>query len=157
MAANEQPIRSLLVPLADGQLLVPGSLIAEVVDYIPPRDPPKGAPEWLLGESEWRGQRVPCVAFEALCEKRIQEPGARSRLVVLKAVSDAAPGPYIALRSHAIPRLLNVEPGALESLQDDDDASGLPPIDQYVLVQGEPAFIPDVDEVERTIGRYYTA
>ena len=53
-------IRALVAPIPGSGVLVPGSVVAEVIGYTEP-DPFSNAPEWLLGEMEWNGWQVPVV------------------------------------------------------------------------------------------------
>lgn len=146
MPEHEDAIRSLLLPLEDDNLLLPGTVVAEVVGYIPPEPAGDGAPDWLLGSIDWRGQRVPCVAFESLDGQSLPEgAGARARLVVLKAVGEDPTLPYIAVRTRSIPRLINVDREGLEIRDDETPPQG---IQQAVLAHGEPALIPDLAAVE---------
>ncbi|MFV8834585.1 chemotaxis protein CheW [Aquisalimonas sp.] len=147
MPESDGAIRSLLLPLDDTYLLLPGTVVAEVVGYTTPQpaalDEP---PEWLLGFVTWRGQQVPCVAFEALNGQTLGTPGTRARTVVLKALGARSGMPYIALRTRGIPRLINVEREGIEPL-DEPDALG-PAVREAVLAHGEPALIPDMDVLE---------
>lgn len=146
MPEQEDAIRSLLLPLEDDNLLLPGTVVAEVVGYVPPEPAGNGSPDWLLGSIDWRGQRVPCVAFESLGGQSVPEgAGARARLVVLKAVGEDPTMPYIAVRTRSIPRLINVEREGLEIRDEEMPPQG---IQQAVLAHGEPALIPDLAAVE---------
>lgn len=145
MAENPESIRSLMLPIEDHNLLIPGTVVAEVVGHAPPERGEDG-PEWLLGQVTWRGQRVPCIAFEALGGGAPPAAGARARTVVLKAVGGRQGMPYVALRTRGIPRLVNVERDGLEPL--DDEASPSIGVSQAVLAHGEPALIPDLDTIE---------
>lgn len=147
MPDSDGAIRSLLLPLDDTYLLLPGTVVAEVVGYTEPQPSAQdGTPEWLLGSVTWRGQQVPCVAFEALNGQALGAPGTRARTVVLKALGTRAGMPYVALRTRGIPRLINVEREGIEPL-DEPEALG-PAVREAVLAHGEPALIPDMDYLE---------
>ena len=147
MAQSDVSIRSLLLPLEDTHILLPGTVVAEVVGYTTPHSVGATAqPDWLLGLVAWRSQRVPCVAFEVLNGQSASDVGTRARIVVLKAVTGQAGMPYIALRTRSIPRLVNVDRDGLEPL-DGDDAGG-PGVSHSVLVDGETAVIPDLHYIE---------
>jgi chemosensory pili system protein ChpC len=151
MAAEQTAIRSLLVPMQDGYLLMPGTLVAEVVTYSPPEAVPGQYPRWFLGRFNWRGQRLPCVSFEALNGGQAATPATRARVIVVKAVSNRPGLPYFALVAQGIPRLLSVEADAIEDLEEPmDDA---PAVRMPVLAHGEPAFIPAVHYMEEQIYR----
>ena len=63
MAAADEELYSLLVPLREARLLVPRACVAEVVRYQPPAVV-EGAPTWLRGLVPWNDRRIPLVAFE---------------------------------------------------------------------------------------------
>lgn len=149
MAAEQTAIRSLLVPMQDGYLLMPGSVVAEVVTYSQPEAVPGQYPRWMLGRFNWRGQRLPCVSFEALNGAPPATPATRARVLVMKAVGNRPGLPYFALVAQGIPRLLSVEPDAIEEL--DDSMDDAPAVRAPVLAHGEPAFIPDVEFIEGQI------
>jgi chemosensory pili system protein ChpC len=149
MPAEQAAIRSLLVPMQDGYLLMPGTLVAEVVSYSPPETVPGQYPRWLLGRFNWRGQRLPCVSFEALNGGYAGTPATRARVIVLKALKNRPGLPYFSVVAQGIPRLLSVHPDAIEDLNEPmDDA---PAVRMPVLAHGEPAFIPDMDFMEDEI------
>lgn len=151
MAAEETTVRSLLIPVEENYLLLPSTVVAEVVTYDDPEPPPKGAPSWLLGRFNWRGQRVPAVAFEELNGGNGAAPATRARLMVLKALGDRPELPYIGLLAQGIPRLLSVHPDGIEDLDEPmDDALA---VSVAVLVHGEPAFIPDMEYLEEEVHR----
>lgn len=150
--AAEQPqdaVRSLMLPLTHDNLLVPGTVVAEVVAYQPAEPGPADAPGWFLGYLPWRGQRVPCVAVDAMEHDHAGQPtgGSRSRFVVLKTVGDSPDLPYLAVYVEGIPRLMNLDADTLE-LRDDEATAAPPGMQCAVLAQGEPALIPDLPAIE---------
>ncbi|MBA1148356.1 chemotaxis protein CheW [Ectothiorhodospiraceae bacterium WFHF3C12] len=147
-------VRSLLVPISEYNLLLPGTLLAEVVSYVEP-SPLAGHSEdapWILGMVSWRGQRVPLVALETLMFGHSNELGSRARIAVIKAVGNHRGMPYIGVLTQQIPRLITVHPDTIEPL-DDSDVSGYAAIEAQVLVTGEPALIPDVEYLEQELYR----
>lgn len=153
-AGYAQQVRSLLVPISEYNLLLPGTLLAEVVSYVEPSPLPghsEDAP-WVLGMVPWRGQRVPLVALETLMFGHPSELGSRARMAVIKAVGNHRGMPYIGLLTQQIPRLITVHPDTIESL-DEGDVSAYQGIQAQVLVTGEPALIPDVEHLESELYR----
>lgn len=152
MAVAEQTaVRSLLIPMEEGVLLLPSSVVAEVVSYSTPEPLPGDYPAWLLGRFNWRGQRIPCVSFEAINGGPAPSPATRARVLVLKALGDRPDLPYFALVSKGIPRLLNIDTAAIETTN--DHASDAPAVAMPVMAQGEPAFIPDMRYMEDRVYR----
>jgi len=148
-ASAEQGIRCLLIPLTDFNLLLPGSVIAEVAGYRDPTPLPDVDPEsGVMGRVTWRGVGLPLVSVDRLVGFSDGDPGARARLIVLKGLAGYSEMPFYAVLAHRIPRQLYVTPGMLESLEDEslDGAPG-----DVVLAGGEPAVILDVERIERRV------
>lgn len=144
-------IRSLIVPLNDYNLLLPGSVVAEVVPYQEPEPLPAPArtQDWILGLVTWRGLRVPLISVEVFGgEQELPIPALRARLIVTKGLTGDPRLPFYALVAQQIPRLQTVSDGMLESLEGEslDEVPG-----RAVLVAGEPAVIPDVEPMERAL------
>jgi chemosensory pili system protein ChpC len=144
-------VRSLLIPVEDGYLLVPGSVVAEVISFSPPETIPGDTPNWLLGRFDWRGQRIPCISFEGINGSDTLAPASRARLVVLKALGDRPDLAHFAMVAQGIPRLVTVSARGLEAVE--DDIGDAPAIITPVLAQGEPAFIPNMRYMEDRIYR----
>lgn len=143
-------IRSLIIPLNDYSILLPGSVVAEIAPYQDPVPLPGAQRDagWILGMVTWRGVRVPLVSMEALGGEPVPVPGARARLVVLKGLADLPGLPFYAIASQQIPHLQTVSEAVLEALEEEslEAAPGEP-----VLVAGEAAVIPDLEAVERRL------
>lgn len=151
MPADDTLIRSLLIPMEDGYLLIPGTVVAEVTGYSEPEPMEGDHPSWLLGQFNWRGQQVPLIAFERVNGHASALPTTRIRVIVLKALGDRPELPYFALVAQGIPRLLNVHPDGIEDLEEPMDDT--PGVIMAVLAHGEPAFIPDMEYLEDEVHR----
>ena len=68
MSAAGGEIYSLLIPLANGRLLLPRACVAEIAGYQVPATM-VGAPPWYLGLVGWNGRQIPLVSFEGLCRQ----------------------------------------------------------------------------------------
>lgn len=147
-------VRSLLLPISDYNLLLPGTMLAEVASYVEPAPLAGHADEasWVLGMVPWRGQRVPLVALESLMFNHPGQPGSRARIAVIKAVGNRRGMPYIGVMTQQIPRLITVHPDTIEAL-DDSDLGDYPAIQAQVLVTGEPALVPDIEYLEGELYR----
>lgn len=143
-------IRSLIIPLNDYSILLPGSVVAEVAPYQDPVALATLAEDtgWILGMVTWRGVQVPLISMEALEGEAVPVPGARARLVVLKGLADLPGLPFYAVASQQIPHLQTVSEAVIEALEEEslETAPG-----EAVLVAGEPAVIPDLEAIERRL------
>jgi len=156
MIIDESTVRSLLVPMDDGFLLLPSSVVAEVVSYERPVPMSGDYPSWLLGRFNWRGLRVPCLSFEGLNGGAGMTPASRGRVLILKALTDRPDLPYFAIVAQGIPRLISVDAESLETMGDGSEHAldSSPAVISAVLAMGEPAFIPDMRFIE---DRVYSA
>ena len=55
----------MLVPTDAETLVLPTSVMAEVIEYSQPQ-PMQDVPPWLLGQVEWENRQVPVFSFSAL-------------------------------------------------------------------------------------------
>jgi chemosensory pili system protein ChpC len=152
-SAVVKEVRSVLIPLADRQLLLPNAVVAEVMDFQTP-DPVQDSPEWFLGYLAWRGVMIPVVSFEAMIGGDAVTPGHRGRVAIMNALGNQPRLSHYGLVVQAIPSLVrvsgdNVIPVLREDTQDN------PLIRQSVDLDMSPAFIPDLDEIERQIQSFH--
>lgn len=149
MNVQRQDIRGVLIQVREARLLLPNATISEVLSYADP-DPVEGAPDWLLGRIRWQGWQLPLVAFSRLAGIAPEQGGLGSKVAVLKALDGNPRLPYFALLTQGFPRLVTVPRNALET--DEPGDAGLPAdVLVRVLLNGDPALIPDLDAVAASI------
>ena len=149
--SESQPIRALLSPMAGGGILLPGSMIAEVVNFSEPEPFPTG-PDWLLGEIRWNGWQIPVVNL-ALLAGTTEEDGIPSgaRVLVVKTLSVEASVLHIGVIIDGLPKLKSVTPANLA------ECEGSTPngVFSHVIVEDQAAVIPDLDalalDIEKTV------
>lgn len=149
MVAQENVgIRCMVMPLDQELMLLPGSLIAEVVLYSEPEQPSSNAPVWLKGYLPWRGLRVPLVSVESFINKeRTPVQASNKRVAIIKTLDASLGFPFYALLSRDIPRLVSIEPEAVSSAPTD----GIEPrrrVAAELLVGDERLMIPDIPALE---------
>jgi chemosensory pili system protein ChpC len=133
-----------LAPMQTDSLLLPTNVIAEVVDYIRPA-PVSGAPEWFLGQIEWGNRQVPVFSFAALINgSSPAEVNGKTRIMIVKSLSDSARMPYLGIVINDIPRLATVQMDQLVHTSDERKSLG---VFCHVTVQDQPAVIPDLDRL----------
>ncbi|HSC74899.1 MAG TPA: chemotaxis protein CheW [Pseudomonadales bacterium] len=155
--AAARPVRdvpSMLLPVQDKMLLIPGVAVAEIVNYSYP-DCPAQAPDWFLGYIEWRKLSVPLVSFELLNGQAMPRATGTPRIAVINntGINDALP--FIAIVLQGIPRLMRIMP------QDITEANqvALSPAELAAmqLSSGEVVLIPDVSVLEKAYSDYLQA
>lgn len=150
-----QDIRGVLIQVEGARLLLPNATIAEVLSYAQP-EAVAGAPDWLLGRIRWRGWQLPLASFSRLAGMADEVGGLGSKVVVLKALGGDSRLPYLALLTKGFPRLVTVPRDALVPDAGEGDVDGEPAtlplgVLMRVLLNDEPALLPDVDAIETAI------
>ena len=145
--AQAESVRCLLIPLADQELLLPVAMVAEVLGYHEPDPRPDhlADQQWLLGFVTWRERKVPLISMEAVMTGERGEPGVRAQIVVVKGIDKRSQLPYLGVLAQQLPRLTTAFEASVESL---DEAEPRPGIHCEVLANGQPALLPDLEEIE---------
>jgi len=147
--AEDAEIRSLLAPMPGAGVLLPGSMVAEVVNLGEP-EPFHEGPDWLLGEVRWNGWQIPVVNFALLAgTSRDDAVPSGARVLVVKTLSMAASVLHIGLVIEGLPRLTNVTPANIEEAEGDTPEG----VFSHVSVEDKPAVIPDLDALALSIER----
>ena len=139
-------IRCLSLPLQDAVLLVPGSVVSEVVPYVS-HTPVKADSEWLLGRLIWRGLALPLLSFEVVAELA-ERPTIGRRIAVFNTVGGNPALPFYAIFVQAVPKLVQLEDHRLKDL-DSDSASPL--LRNRVELDGSQAYIPELNQLETLV------
>jgi chemosensory pili system protein ChpC len=141
-------IRCLLIP-ADGEtLLLPMTAMAEVVD-ITQLQAIEDAPPWLLGQIEWESRQVPVFSFSALINgKDVGTLSARSKIMVLKSLSESTRVPYLGLLLNDLPRPVTVKEDTLVSTGDEKKSLG---VYSRITIEEQDAIVPDLDRLTHLV------
>ena len=148
---SEAQIRALLTPLTSGHVLVPNSVVAEILEYSSP-EPFNTAPAWLLGELEWHGWQVPVVSFLKLINKNNPDTVTKkSRILIIKTLGESTQLNYVGLLIQGLPKIKTV---SAESLVESKLDVKSRVVFSEVNVDEIPALIPEIamltDIVEKT-------
>ena len=144
----EDTVRCLVLPIVGEQILVPNVMVAEVyaTDTV---SPSTDGPDWLLGSVIWRGSELPLVCMEAALGGPRLEAGARSKVVVLKALSANEALKNFAVLVQGIPHQILAADHSVSMATPINGARPFVALD--LEVEGEQAFIPDMDAVEKAL------
>lgn len=136
----------LLLTINDTRLLVPRTLVAEVIRHTfvdLEEDEETG-----LRTFDWRGCRVPHIRNVPGGEIDLGGTQDEARLVIFYGLQDTRALPFYGLSVSRSPQLLLVEEQDLKEL---DDGSAHPAALMTVTLQGKDAVIPRVDYFENAI------
>ncbi|WP_043319717.1 chemotaxis protein CheW [Microbulbifer sp. HZ11] len=144
-----QEVSSLLLPLADGQLLVPVDTLSEIIALQSPVSA-FDAPDWYMGELHWRELRLPLVSFEVMRGNAMPTLRSNCRIAVLSSGNPDGDLPFFAVVLQGTPRLVRVTP---EELAGREGACAMGEL-MHVALSGEAAVIPDLGTMEEACLAY---
>ncbi len=105
---TEEAIQVLIVPLRGLNIVVPQSMVVEIQPVTEVGGQQKDV-DWLRGEIDWRGRKVPLVSLEAYCGLENAAPSGRSRRVaVLHGLGAAEEIGSYAIEIHSIPHPVRI-------------------------------------------------
>lgn len=145
MSTTEVPqeLSSLLLPLADGQLLVPVDTLSEIIALQSPVSA-FDAPDWYMGELHWRELRLPLISFEVMRGNPMPVLRSNCRIAVLSSGNTEGDLPFFAVVLQGTPRLVRVTPQELAGREGECAMGEL----MHVALSGEAAVIPNLSELE---------
>jgi len=138
----------MLIPTDPEMLLLPTSVMAEVVEFSQP-EPMLDAPPWLLGQVEWENRQVPVFSFSALINGT--DPGevpARARIMILKSLSDSARVPYLGMILGDLPRPVTLKEE--DCVEAGDEMKSLGVFSRVRLAEDD-AIVPDLDRLTHLV------
>ena len=146
---NEIP--SILIPIAQKQLLIPTVSVAEMVPFQTPQPDssisPKDQPNWFLGNLYWRGVKVPMFSFEAMSGDSLASIKPDSQVVILNSIGVSAKVPFLCFPTQGIPHLSRVMPNEISEITNE----ALSPCDlMQVAIAGSQAIIPNLEKIEQS-------
>ncbi|HEY8567791.1 chemotaxis protein CheW [Microbulbifer sp.] len=144
-----QEVSSLLLPLADGHLLVPVDTLSEIIALQSPVSA-FDAPDWYMGELHWRELRLPLVSFEVMRGNPMPVLRSNCRIAVLSSGNGDGDLPFFAVVLQGTPRLVRVTPEELVAREGECAMGEL----MHVALSGEFAVIPDLSTIEEVCLEY---
>lgn len=141
-------VRTQLIPLAEMELLLPNTCIAEVIRQ-GEVNPVKNSPDWFLGMMDWRGIRIPVISFEAANGIKSEALSSHPRVAVLNGITGDEKLPFYGIVSQGIPKLMALQKSSLEAVKTPTRKLPLAS-EQTQLTNGE-AVIPDQNKIEKLL------
>jgi len=150
MKGIKEQVRSLWVPLRDANMLLPNAAVAEVGYYRVP-DEKSDMPEWMLGSISWRGQTLPVISIELLCNYPVPANLVYSRLLIMNSVRPDSILPFYAVVTAGLPRPVLFG----NQLVDEVEACSLQALQCRVFIGREQAVIPDLDYIQGQVEKHW--
>ncbi len=147
MAEYINEIRGVMVPVTEGNVVLPNAAIAELVAYTPPGSMPCEE-DWVLGFINWRGWQVPLFSFAKMAGLADEERDTTARVAVLKALTGSTNMPFLALMTQGFPQLVNMNKNNLHVIP---GAELTPGVAFQVEIDGSTGYIPDLAHIEKVL------
>ena len=148
-----QEVASLLIPLQGHTILLPNVTVAEIIPSAPVQTI-ENAPDWYLGNFQWRELTVPLLSLEALNGDAVASMHNRARFAVLNTTGLHSDLPFIAIITQGLPRLARVSEDEISAREDAENR-------RYDLMHvswaGEYTLIPNITAIEQTFLEYLHA
>jgi len=138
-------LTTLVLELGQRKLLLPNTAVAEI-SLLRSLQAAEHAPDWLLGNVEWRGIELPVISFSRLAGEE-QQLDEQTRMVVINAVSAPDKLRFFAISINAVPRSLRVDPGL--AAQPEQQLG--PYEDAAVMLNGQLYYIPRLAAIEKLL------
>lgn len=145
---TESELRTILAPLNEGYVMLPNSVVGEILNFNSP-EPFKQGPAWLLGEIAWHGWQVPVVNYERMIkDSGITTITSKSRILIVKTLGESTQVNYIGLLIQGLPRLKKVSVNTLQEVQTEE----LPDtVFSRVEIDDLQAVIPELGDLTRVV------
>ncbi len=149
--STSEAVQVLIVPLQGVNLVIPQSLVVEILPVTEILAGDWEGQDWLRGEIDWRGSKTPLVSIETYCgAEESSSTGRTRRVAILKASSKYANLDQYAIEIHSIPHPVRVSPIDIQAV--DSDAS-CELFLQPVKVAGVYGELVDLDRLEAELSR----
>jgi len=145
---TESELRTILAPLNEGYVMLPNSVVGEILNFNSP-EPFKQGPAWLLGEIAWHGWQVPVVNYERMIKDNgITTITSKSRILIVKTLGESTQVNYIGLLIQGLPRLKKVNASTLQEIETEE----LPEtVFSRVSIDDLQAVIPELGDLTRVV------
>lgn len=144
---TETEIRSILIPVTGGDLLLPNANIAEIVAYSAPEKMDQAA-EWILGNVIWHGWQVPVISLPVLTEQVESESVDDAKICISKCLVNNERLPYIGILAQGFPRLVTITEALMTEIPDGGKHIA---IAGEVLIGDRQAILPDLNRIGQLV------
>ncbi|MFO1371250.1 MAG: chemotaxis protein CheW [Candidatus Competibacteraceae bacterium] len=144
-------LRCLLVTVQGGQLILPGSLVVEVLPFAMPIQI-EAAPRWVVGAMLWKNLTTPLVSLARLIFQVTPETDINSRIVIVNALGTDPKLPNFGILGTSAPRPVNLRRDDLTLDESAPEAEQPQPgVLAWVRYEDQSVFIPDMDALEAVL------
>ncbi|MBS1223516.1 MAG: cheW-like domain protein [Proteobacteria bacterium] len=144
-------LRCLLIAVQGGQVILPNSLVAEVLPFATPLRI-EAAPQWVVGAMLWRNLTTPLISLGQLIFRVAPDTDLNSRIIILNTLGSDSQLPHFGLLGTSAPRPVNLQRSEISL---DPDVAETDPREPGILsrarYQDQPVLIPDLDAIEAVL------
>jgi len=144
-------LRCLLIAVQGGQVILPNSLVAEVLPFATPLRI-EAAPQWVVGAMLWRNLTTPLISLGQLIFRVAPDTDLNARIIILNTLGSDSQLPHFGLLGTSAPRPVNLQRSEISL---DPDVAETDPREPGILsrarYQDQPVLIPDLDAIEAVL------
>jgi chemotaxis signal transduction protein len=144
-------LRCLLMTVQSGQIILPNSLVAEVLPFAMPLQI-ETAPHWVTGAMLWHNLTTPLISLGRLVFRVAPDADLNSRIIIVNTLGADSRLPHFGILGTAAPRPLNLRREDLKlNLEIPDADRNRPGVLSWAGYQDQPVVIPDIDAIEAVL------
>jgi chemosensory pili system protein ChpC len=144
-------LRCLLIAVQGGQIILPNSLVVEVLPFAAPLRIEQ-APQWVVGAMLWRNLTTPLISLGQLIFRVAPEADINSRIIIVNTLGTDAKLPYFGVLGTSAPRPLNLRHQDLTLDPEVTEAQTRQPgVLSWSRYQELPVIIPDMEAIEAVL------
>lgn len=148
MSDNPNLLRCLLITVQSGRVLLPSSLVVEVLPFATPLHL-ESAPPWVVGAMLWHNLTTPLISLGRLVFEVAPSADLNSRVIIVNTLGSDAHLPHFGILGTAAPRPINLERHELCA-----DAERVNPqfgVLSWGRYEDNTVMIPDLDAIEEVL------
>ena len=142
-------LRCLLIAVQGGQVILPNSLVVEVLPFATPLQI-EAAPHWVVGAMLWRNLTTPLISLGRLIFRVAPEADLNSRIIFINALGSDTRLPHFGILSTSVPRPLDLHRHEI-TLDPAVTDLNRPGVLSWARYQDQPVVIPDLDVIEAVL------
>ena len=144
-------LRCLLITVQGGQVILPNSLVVEVLPFATPLRI-EAAPHWVVGAMLWHNLTTPLISLGRWIFGVAPSADINSRIIIVNTLGADSRLPRFGILGTAAPRPLNVQRQDIDQdLEIAEAERQRPGILNWARYQDQSVLIPDMDAIEAVL------
>ncbi len=144
-------LRCLLITVQGGQVILPNSLVVEVLPFATPLRI-EAAPHWVVGAMLWHNLTTPLISLGRWIFRVGPDADINSRIIIVNTLGADSRLPRFGILGTAAPRPLNLQRQDIDqNLEVAEAERQRPGILSWARYQDQSVLIPDMDAIEAVL------